>query len=99
MEKTSDKIQKQMSKSSNPNLDVKTVTEIIKNYEYNSIIIKIKENIKKITLFGFSQASAKENLITKSPNPRKTTGPDGIHIKVIKTAANVIDSHFPNIIK
>ena len=31
-------------------------------------------------------------------NPRKATGPDFIHLKVIKFASNVIDSHLYNII-
>lgn len=44
--------------------------------------------IKKVTLFDFPQASKKDiNLIIKSPNPKKGTGPDEIPIKVIKTGA------------
>ena len=31
-------------------------------------------------------------------NPRKATGPDFIHLRFIKFASNVIDSHFHNII-
>ena len=31
-------------------------------------------------------------------NPRKAIGPDFIHLKFIKFASNVIDSHFYNII-
>ena len=38
------------------------------------------------------------NKIIKSLNPNKTTGPDNIPLKIIKTAANVIDSHLSHII-
>ena len=37
--------------------------------------------------------------IIKSLDPKKATGPDGIPIKIIKHALNIIDSHFCNIIK
>ena len=36
--------------------------------------------------------------IIKSLNPNKATGPDHIPLKIIKTAANVIDSHFVHIV-
>ena len=38
------------------------------------------------------------NLIIKSLNPRKATGPDCIPLKVIKFASNVTDSHLCKII-
>ena len=38
------------------------------------------------------------NKIIKSLNPNKTTGPDNIPLKIIKTAANVTDSHLSHII-
>ena len=34
----------------------------------------------------------------KSSNPRKATGPNGIPVKILKIARNVIDSHLTNII-
>ena len=55
------------------------LNEIIKNYENHPSIIKSKENIKKVTLVDFPQASTKDvNLLIKSPNPKKATGPDCI---------------------
>ena len=38
------------------------------------------------------------NKIIKSLNPNKATGPDRIPLKIIKTAANVFDSHLAHII-
>ena len=62
-------------------------------------MIKIKENIKEVTLFGLPQTSSKYiNQIIKSRNSKKTTGPDGISIKVIKTVVSTIDSYLSNII-
>ena len=49
--------------------------------------------LKKIH-FNFSEATTEGiNKIIKSLNPNKATGPDNILLKIIKTAANVNDSH------
>ena len=77
-------IPKQIQNPSNPNLDAKTATKIIKNFENHPGIIKVKRNIKEIIIFNFAQASTKDiNLIITSLNPKKPTGSDGIPIKVI----------------
>ena len=38
------------------------------------------------------------NKIIKHLNPKKATGPDKIPVKIVKQAANIIDSHLANII-
>ena len=92
-------IPKQIRNPSTPNLDTKSVNEITKNYKNHPNIFKTKENIKVVAHFDFTQASRTDiNLIRKSLNPKKTTSPDGIAIKVIKTAAHVTDSHLANLI-
>ena len=50
--------------------------------------------IKEKPIFDFPEATAEHaNEVIKSLNPNKATGPDRIPLKIIKTAANVIDSH------
>ena len=47
----------------------------------------------------FSTAKVEEiNKRIKPLNPREATGPDGIPVKILKIARNVIDSHLTNII-
>ena len=48
---------------------------------------------------GFPTAKVEYiNKTIKSLNPRKATGPDGIPVKILKIARNVIESHLTNII-
>ena len=48
--------------------------------------------------FGFLKATVGDiNKMIKTLNSRKATGPNGIPIKIIKTARNVIDPHSRNI--
>ena len=62
-------------------------------------IIKMKEIVKEKPIFDFPESTAEDiNKIIKSLNPNKATGPDHIPLKIIKTAANVIDSHLAHII-
>ena len=77
-----------------PNFDQKIIREIVENYRNHPSIIKIKEIVKEKPIFDFPEATTKDiNKIIKSLNPSKATGPDRIPLKIIKTAANVIDSH------
>ena len=49
--------------------------------------------------FDFPTAEVEDiNKIIKFLNPRKATRPDGIPVKILKIARNVIDSHLTNII-
>ena len=55
--------------------------------------------LRKKNIFDFPEANTEDiNKIIKSLNPNKATGPDHIPLKIIKTAANVIDSHLAHII-
>ena len=82
-----------------PNLNAKAVHEIIENYRSHPSIIKIKEIVKEKLIFDFPEAATEDiNKIIKSLNPSKATGPDHIPLKIIKTVANVIDSHLAHII-
>ena len=82
-----------------PKLDEKTIREIIENYRNHPSIIKIKDIVNEKPIFDFPEATTEAmNKIIKSLNPNKTTGPDNIPLKIIKTAANVIDSHLSHII-
>ena len=99
VEKTSGLTPKSTGNSSNPDHDKSTVKEIIESYKNQPSIIKIKECSKNLTRFDFPKPTAADiSLITKSLNPKKATGPDGIPIKAIKYASNAIDSHLSNII-
>ena len=54
---------------------------------------------KSTDLFDFTKASTAEIIrIIKSLKQNKLTNPGGIPLKVIKTNANIIDSHFVKII-
>ena len=62
-------------------------------------VSKIKCNQNETLNFDFPAAEAEDiNKIIKSLNPRKVTGPDGIPVKILKIARNVIDSDLKNII-
>ena len=76
-----------------------TVNKILKHYENHRSVSKIKCNQNETLNFDFPSAKVKDiNKITTSLNPRKATGPDGIQVKILKIARNVIDSHLSNII-
>ena len=83
VEKTSGIAPKNLGNPLDPKLDEKTIRQIIENYRNHPSIIKIKEIVKEKDI----------NKIIKSLNPNKGTGPDRILLKIIETAANVIDSH------
>ena len=84
---------------SDPNLDSKTVEEILKHYENHPSIKEIKKLVKKNETFTFPKAKTEDiNKIINSLNPKKATGPDSIPIKIIKVASKIIDSHLTNAI-
>ena len=99
VEKTSGKAPDSIGNSSLAENDSVTIDKIIKYYENHPSISKIKNNQNKNKTFEFPEAKVEDiNKIIKSLNPKKVTGPDGIPIKVIMSANNVIDSHVTNII-
>ena len=58
-----------------------------------------KEIVKKKPIFDFPEVTTEVlNIIIKPLNPNKESGPDRIPLKMIKTAANVTDSHLAYII-
>ena len=99
VEKTSGSVPKSIGNSLNPDEDRNTVADIIESYKNHPSITKIKEKINYLNCFDFPKATVEDiSSIIKSLNPKKATGPDSIPIKIIKAAANVIDSHLCNII-
>ena len=83
-----------------PKQDKNTVEKIIQHYKNHPSIKKIKNNFLNSKPFDFPELTLKDiNTIIKSLDPKKATGPDGIPIKIIKHALNIIDSPFCNIIK
>ena len=83
-----------------PKQDKNTVEKIIQHYKNHPSIKKIKNTFLNSKPFDFPEPTLKDiNTIIKSLDPKKPTGPDGIPIKIIKHALNIIDSHFCNIIK
>ena len=98
VEKTSGIAPKNLGNAVDPKLDEKTIREIIESYRNHPSIIKIKKNKEK-PIFNFPEATTEDiNIIIKPLNPNKATGPNHIPLKIIKTAANVIDSHLAYII-
>ena len=99
VEKTSGIAPKNLGNPMDPKLDEKTIREIIESYRNHPSIIKIKK-IKEKPIFDFPEATTEDiiNIIIKPLNTNKATGPDPIPLKIIKTAANVIDSHLAYII-
>ena len=70
--------------------------KLSKTIKTNQVLLQY---LKLVTLFDFPRVSTKNvNLIIKFLNPKKATGPDDIHIKLIKTVPNVNDPHLANII-
>ena len=83
-----------------PKQDKNTVEKIIQHYKNHPSIKKIKNNFLNSKTFDFPEPTVKDiNTIIKSLDPKKATDPDGIPIKIIKHALNIIDSHFCNIIE
>ena len=55
--------------------------------------------LKKKNIFDFPEVTTEDlNKIIKSLNPKKTVSSDRIPLKIIKTDANVMDSHLAYII-
>ena len=99
VEKTSGIAQENLGDSSLPENDEETVNKILKHYENHPSVSKIKCNQNETLSFGFPTAKVEYiNKTIKSLNPRKATGPDGIPVKILKIARNVIESHLTNII-
>ena len=99
VEKTSGIAPKSLGKSLDPKLDEKFIHEIIGNYQNHPSIIKIKEIVKENPIFLFLEATAEDiNKIINSLNRNKATGLHRIPLKIIETAADVIDSHLAYII-
>ena len=84
--------------SSLPENDDETVNEILKHYENHPSVSKIKCNQNETLNFDFPTAKVEDiNRIIKSLNPSKATWINGILVKVLKTARNVVDSYLTNI--
>ena len=99
VQKTSDIAPESLRDSSLPENDEETVNKILKHYENNLSVSKIKHNQNEILNFDFPITKVKDiNKIIKSLNRRKAIGPDGIPVKVLNIARNVTDSHLTNII-
>ena len=99
VKKTSGSTPKSIGDSSNPDNDKSTVQKIIDAYKNHPGIIKIKQCSKNSIPFDFPKPTVEDiSNIIRSLNPKKATGPDGIPIKVLKYASNIIDSHLCNII-
>ena len=80
--------------------DSNTVARIIEEYRNHPSIINIKNQTSLSSKsFDFPHAKVDEiNKFIRNIDPKKATGPDKIPPKIIKLSANVIDSHFTNII-
>ena len=68
--------------------------EIIKTYENHASIKLIKDNVlSEDKYFTIEPATVVEiNKIIKHLNPKKAIGPDKIPVKIVKLAANTIDT-------
>ena len=79
--------------------DEETVNKILNHYENHPSVSKVKCNQNEALNFDFLTAKVQDiNKIINFLNPRKATGPDGIPVKILKIARNVIDSRLTNII-
>ena len=93
VEKTSCIAPESLGDSSLSENDAETVTKILKHENHPSVS-KIKRNQNETLNFDFPTAEVEDiNKIIKSLNPRKATGPDGIPVKILKIARNVIGSN------
>ena len=70
LEKTSRIDPKNLGNPLDPELDQKTIREIVENYQNHPSIIKIKEIVKEKLIFDFPEATTGDiNKIIKSFNP------------------------------
>ena len=84
--------------SNNQLNDKLNVEKIIDFYKDHESIKSIKENVITAENFDFPLVTVTEvNTIIKSLNSKKSSGLDGIPIKIIKCTANIIDCHMANI--
>ena len=94
VEKTAGITLESLEDSSLSENDEETVNKILKHSENHPNVSKIKCNQNETLNFDFPTAKVEDiKMIAKSLNPRKATRPDGIPIKILKIARNVIDSH------
>ena len=99
VQETSGIAPKNLGSPLDPKLNENTILEIIENYRNHPSISKIKEIVIEKPIFDFPEATTEDlNKIIKSLNPNKATGPYHISLKIIKTVANIIDSHLAYII-
>ena len=97
-EKTSGIALESLGDSFLPENGEETVNKTLK-HENPTSISKIKCNQNETLNFDFQTEKVEDiSQIIKSLNPGKATGPDGIPVKILKSARNVIDSHLTNII-
>ena len=73
----------------------KSLVKLLKTIEITPTIIKITEIVMEKPIFYFPEVTTEDinKIIIKSLNPNKATSPDRIPLKIIQTAANVIDSY------
>ena len=99
VEKTSGKFPSSKGDPQNPSMDRETVKKNLNKYKDHESILQIKENVECSEPFDFPKATTEDiNLIIRSLDTKKATGPDRIPIKIIKLAVNLVDSHMANII-
>ena len=84
-------------------LDPKTEIQLnifLKHKENHTSVIKIKKPAKSNESFTFPEAKTEDiNKIINLLNPKKVTTSNGIPIKVIKTASEILDSRLTYVIK
>ena len=72
---------------------------IIRKYERPPSILKIEIDFVYSITFYFPKAEVADiNALLKQIDPKKATGLDTVHSKLVKMSANVIDKHLCNII-
>ena len=99
MKKTSGIPPEALGDSSLSENDEETVNKILEHYESHPSVSKIKRNQNETLNFDFPTAEVEDiNKIIKSLNPRKATGSDGVSVKILKIARNIIDSHLKQIL-
>ena len=100
VEKSSGMSPSAIGNPNNPLEDSKTVKTIIEKYKNHPSIVNINNQMhSNKETFDFQIPKVEDiNRIIKGINPKKATGPDKIPPKIVKLSANVVDSHFTNII-
>lgn len=79
--------------------DAEAVKEIILKFENHPSILKIKENFTPSEKFEIPKAEVSDiNSLLKKINTKKATGPDTLPPKLLRMSANVVDSHFCNVV-